>query len=104
MRELNKEKLEKVANGIIDLVMEKNETYENSLFDQGEYGIFLRVSDKYKRISNIIGRYDVKTPDYTMKEKDAIANALIDIVGYCIGWLSEFVDDKLLENELGDLW
>jgi len=98
---VEKEKLEKIANGIIVLVMEKNETYGSSLFDQGEYGLFLRVSDKYKRISNIVDRYNMKKPEYTEKERIAIANALIDIVGYALGWLSEFVSEKRIEKEIG---
>lgn len=101
---MEKEKLAKIANGIIWLVMEKNSTYGNSLFDQGEYGLFLRVSDKYNRIQNIIGRYVEKNHEYTEKEQTAIINALIDIVGYALGWLSEFGNKKIIEKELGKFW
>ena len=43
----------------------------------------------------------MKNPEYTEKERIAIANALIDIVGYALGWLSEFASEKMIEKELG---
>ena len=103
-KDLDKNQLKKIAEKIINILMEKNKTYGNSLFEQGDFGVYVRASDKFSRIKNIINNHKEKYPEYTEQEKTAIANSLIDIVGYCLSWIFEFVDNNIVENELGKIW
>lgn len=98
--ELNIEDVKQIANKVIKTLENKNKLYGNSLFYQQEFGIYVRMFDKFRRISNIIDRYSEKYPNYTEEEKEVIANSLIDIVGYALSWISLFLTTDSSTKEL----
>lgn len=97
---LNIENVKRISNRIVRTLEEKNKLYGDSLFCQKEFGLYVRMFDKFRRITNIINSYSEKYPSYTKEEIEAIVNSLIDIVGYSLAWLSLYFDSILLEKEL----
>lgn len=76
-----------LANNIIDTIERKNKIYGESILSHKEFGIYVRMCDKFKRIQNIIDRYEIKYPEYTDEELEIINDALLDIIGYALLWL-----------------
>jgi len=76
-----------ITNKIVDMIENKNKIYGESILSHREFGIYVRMCDKFRRIQNIIDRYEVKYPEYTNEELDVINDALMDIIGYALLWL-----------------
>ena len=93
---MNENNLKEIADLIINILLKKNRLYNNSLFKFGELGIFMRIYDKMSRLRNIM--WD--NPDkFSKEERDKIIlNSVVDISGYCFGWLSEFINIKELRE------
>lgn len=96
---IDENKLKRTANNIASFVIDKNKLYGDSLLQQREFGIYVRMNDKFTRIKNIIDRYAVKYPEYTDKEINTIVNSLTDIIGYALLWLN-ILDDNAIDTEL----
>ena len=88
-----KKSMLKVANVLIDIIIEKNKLYGDSLLMLDEKGLFLRVYDKIYRLKHLIwDKESIFEP--TEKEKIAIANAVFDILGYMLLWIYFFIDKE----------
>ena len=88
-----KKSMLKVANVLIDTIIEKNKLYGDSLLMLGEKGLFPRVCDKMYRLKHLIW-YKEPLYELTEKEKIAIANAVFDILGYMFLWIYFFIDKE----------
>jgi hypothetical protein len=93
---MDKNTLKEISSLIIELLIRKNELYNDSMFKFGELGLFMRIYDKTSRLKNIL--WD--NPDkFTKGEKDKIIlNSVIDILGYSLAWLCEFIDVESLRE------
>jgi len=78
--EILRDKLEKIAKLIIEMLIKKNTMYGNSYFHlRNEYGklaFFIRLSDKFNRLKVLEERYGY--------DDDIDKDTIIDIIGYCL--------------------
>ena len=92
---MNENNLKQVSDTIISMIIKKNRLYNNSVFEFGNKGIFIRLFDKVMRLKNI---YD--NPDKFNEEdiNKIILNSVSDILGYSLIWLAEFIDIEDLKE------
>ena len=56
----------------------------------------MRMFDKMSRLKNVLWNNSDK---FSKEEKDEIIlNSIVDVSGYCLGWLSEFIDIKEIKE------
>jgi len=84
-----------IVNDIVTTIENKNKLYGESILTHREFGIYVRMVDKFKRIQNIIDKYEEKYPKYTDEELDVINDALVDIIGYALLWLYYYYRQKV---------
>lgn len=77
---MNKNKLQEIADKIVNIVINKNklygDSYKNTRQKYGEIIILVRLEDKLKRLENLILK--------KMKSDESIEDTLMDIAGYVL--------------------
>ena len=102
MDEMNREKFNKIAKDIAEMVIKKNEMYGDSVFSTGEIGIFVRLIDKFERMKHIVFTasrvyYDKNERfnlDIDQEYNEALTDTILDICGYSLLWIYQKVTDK----------
>ena len=90
-----REKLERIASDIIQILEKKNADYGNSFFaTRDEYGIdafLVRITDKFNRLKSIATRGTFYFESYT--------DTIKDIIGYCLLELV-YLEDATTEEKI----
>ena len=85
---MEKDKLDSLINNMVEIIVEKNEMYGSSVFEHGELGLFIRLSDKFSRLRHIIQPDGEQfTIHFTDNQRKALNDTVLDIFGYSILWL-----------------
>jgi len=99
MEMVNRSRLYDVAIDIIDLVIEKNRQYGDAYIENGELGIYIRLSDKFARLKTLWNKNKLME-DLSESQKNFICETLTDIVGYCLLWLERYYHQDDVDIEI----
>ena len=99
---MNEEKFSKIVKHIGKTVIKKNEMYGSSVFKYGQFGIIIRILDKFERMKHIVFAaskvyYDENEKfniEMDLEYEEALIITIMDICGYCLLWMYQMVIDK----------
>ena len=78
--EMSKETIEKIFNGMSDLLVKKNKDYKGASFDLGMNGNMVHLWDKVSRYRNMVeNKMRGEQPNF-----EGIEDTLKDIIGYAV--------------------
>lgn len=86
-QEMTKESIEKIFNGMSDLLVKKNRDYKGASFDLGMTGNMVHLWDKVTRLRNLVENKE--TPNF-----EGIEDTLKDIIGYSVIGLHILEEEK----------
>ena len=73
--------IEKTSREIINVIKLKGRDYQDSCFQLGDAGFFVRIFDKVNRLKSLT--WDKKKPEID----ETVDDTIIDIIGYSLLWL-----------------
>lgn len=86
---MTRESIQKIFDGMSELLVKKNEDYKGASFDLGIEGNFTHIWDKVSRLRRLKDLYkEGKSPNF-----ESIEDTYRDIIGYCVIGLHIIKDD-----------
>lgn len=76
-QEMTKESIDKIFNGMSELLVKKNQDYKGASFDLGMNGNMVHLWDKVTRLRNMVENKE--SPNF-----EGIEDTLKDIIGYSV--------------------